>query len=214
MKDDIRQQGKRNILINEIRNKRITDSLVLDAMSIVPRHFFMDSSFIDFAYKDSAFPIGEGQTISQPYTVAFQSSLLKCQKGDKVLEIGTGSGYQAAVLAQMGVELYTIERQEKLYLKSKEILRKLGYRVNVIFDDGHNGAEKFAPYDKILVTAAATKVPENLLLQLKIGGMMVVPIGSDVQIMTRITRETQSDFVQETFGKFSFVPMLQGVVKK
>ncbi len=214
MKDDIRQQGKRNILINEIRNKRITDSLVLDAMSIVPRHFFMDSSFIDFAYKDSAFPIGAGQTISQPYTVAFQSSLLKCQKGDKVLEIGTGSGYQAAVLAQMGVELYTIERQEKLYLKSKEILRKLGYRVNVIFDDGHNGAEKFAPYDKILVTAAATKVPENLLLQLKIGGMMVVPIGSDVQIMTRITRETQSDFVQETFGKFSFVPMLQGVVKK
>ncbi len=214
MANDLKQQGKRSRLVAEIRSKGISDKRVLNAVNVVPRHLFMDSSFINFAYKDSAFPIGEGQTISQPYTVAFQTELLNCKQGDKILEIGTGSGYQAAILAQMGVDLYTIERQEKLYLKSKEVLQRLGYKVKQIFDDGNIGAKEFAPFDKILITAATQEAPKELLLQLKIGGIMVAPIGKEVQIMSRITRESEEDFVKETFGKFTFVPMLDGVVKK
>jgi len=214
MHDDFVQQGKRRRLVEEIKRKGIKNIDILNAIGRVPRHLFMGKSFVNFAYKDTAFPIGEKQTISQPYTVAYQTELLNCKTGEKVLEIGTGSGYQAAILAELGVDLYTIERQEKLYINSKKLLNSLGYNVKVIFGDGHKGASEFAPFDKILITAAALEIPEDLLFQLKIGGYMIVPLGKDVQTMTKITREGEEEFAKKTFGKFSFVPMLGGVVKK
>ncbi len=214
MEDSFRHKGLRNRLVREVAQKGIEDKRVLNAIATVPRHLFFESSFIQFAYQDKAFPIGAGQTISQPYTVAFQSELLEIKEGEKVLEVGTGSGYQAAVLCELGAKVFTIERQSDLYLKSSKMLRQMGYRLQFYLGDGYKGLPQFAPFDKVLVTAGAPKIPEDLLTQLAIGGMMVIPIGGDdVQVMTRITRESETEFSQEEFGLFAFVPMLKGIVK-
>lgn len=190
--------------------KGIADKAVLDAIGNVPRHLFMDSGFIDHAYVDKAFPIAADQTISQPYTVARQTELLEVKKGDKILEIGTGSGYQAAVLLEVGAVLYTIERQNELFKKANLFLPKIGYRPKkMIFGDGYKGLEEEAPFDGIIVTAGAPFVPEPLLAQLKVGGKLVIPVGDDVQIMTVFTRVSEKEFEREEFGEFRFVPMLE-----
>ncbi len=212
--DTFRHKGLRNRLVQEITNKGIEDVNVLKAIGSVPRHMFFESSFIQFAYQDKAFPIGVGQTISQPYTVAFQSELLQIKPGQKVLEVGTGSGYQAAVLCEMGAKVFTIERQRELFIKSSKILPQIGYKLRFFLGDGYKGLPQFGPFNKIIVTAGAPQIPEELLTQLDIGGVMVIPVGrNDVQIMTRIIRESESEFSQEEFGRFAFVPMLKGVVK-
>ncbi len=214
MEDTFRHKGLRNRLVDEIVRKGIKDEAVLTAIANVPRHLFFESTFIQFAYQDKAFPIGAGQTISQPYTVAFQSQLLEIKPGHKVLEVGTGSGYQAAVLCELGAKVFSIERQRELYLKSSKLLRRMGYKMGFYLGDGYQGLPQFAPFDSIIVTAGAPKIPEDLLTQLAIGGRMVIPVGGDnTQVMTRITRESETDFSQEEFGYFAFVPMLKGVVK-
>ncbi len=211
--DTLRHKGLRNRLVEGIKQKGISDINVLHAIQNVPRHIFFESTFIKFAYKDNAFPIGAGQTISQPYTVAFQSQLLNIKKDDKVLEIGTGSGYQAAVLVEMGAKVYTIERQRELYDKSSVLLRKMGYKLSFFLGDGYKGLPQYAPFDKIIVTAGAPAIPEDLLVQLEIGGVMVIPVGQKQQTMTRIVRESDTEFSKEEFGSFIFVPMLKGIVK-
>jgi protein-L-isoaspartate(D-aspartate) O-methyltransferase len=212
--DSFRYKGLRQRLVNEIRKKGITDERVLEAIGKVPRHLFMDKSFVNLAYKDQAFPIGEGQTISQPYTVAVQSSLLDVHPGEKVLEIGTGSGYQAAVLSEMGARVFSVERQSLLYQKTSRLLKSIGFRnIRLFLGDGYEGLPNFAPFDKIIVTAAVKNVPTALLLQLKTEGLLVVPLGEGSQTMTRIKRLTEDDFEQETFGEFAFVPMLKGIAK-
>ena len=214
-RDSFRHKGLRSRLVEEVRAKGINDEEVLKAMGNVPRHLFMDSAFVKFAYRDTAFPIGEGQTISQPYTVAFQTQLLEVETGHKILEVGTGSGYQAAILAEMGVEILTIERQAALHHKTSKLLLSLGYnKVKLILGDGYEGYPTYAPFDGIIITAGAPEVPQDLLLQLKEGGVMVAPIGKDVQTMMRIKRLSGEEFEQESFGRFQFVPMLSGVVKK
>lgn len=198
----------------EIERKGIADKKVLDAIGRVPRHFFMDNSFVHLAYQDQAFPIGQGQTISQPYTVAFQSSLLDIQAGSKVLEIGTGSGYQAAVLSEMGAEVYSVERQKRLHEKTGQLLKGIGYKdIRLFLGDGNEGLVDHAPFDRILVTAGAESVPSQLLVQLAVGGLMVIPVGLKSQTMIRIKRLSEDDFEQETFGDFSFVPLLKGIAK-
>ena len=210
MLDTYRHKGMRKKLVDSIRRKGIRDERVLEALNNVPRHQFLDSSFLEFAYDDKPFPIGSGQTISQPYTVAFQSELLQLKQGQRVLEIGTGSGYQACVLAEMGAKVYSVERQKKLYLKTKEFLKKLGYNVKLFYGDGGKGMPAFAPYDRILITAAAPEIPETLLDQLKTGGMLVAPIGGgNVQTMIRMKKLENGTFETEEFGAFRFVPMLQ-----
>ncbi len=210
LKDTFRHQGLRRKLIEEIRKKGITDKRVLDAMYAVPRHFFMDKAFLEQAYADKAFPIEAGQTISQPYTVAFQTHLLDVFKGAKVLEVGTGSGYQAAILAKMGAWVFSIERHKQLYEKAKERLHTLGYDVNCFYGDGFNGLPPFAPFDRILVTCGAPHIPEELLKQLKPGGIMVVPVGAgEIQEMTTVLKKDENDFEIHTLGKFRFVPMLE-----
>jgi len=200
----------RKKLVDSIRRKGIQDAGVLKALDTIPRHLFLDSSFLEFAYDDKPFPIGSGQTISQPYTVAFQSELLQVKQGQKVLEIGTGSGYQACVLAEMGAKVYSVERQKKLYLKTKEFLKKLPYNVKLFYGDGGKGVPSFAPYDRILITAAAPDIPKALLDQLRTGGFLVVPVGGgDVQTMLRIKKLGNDEFETEEFGAFRFVPMLQ-----
>jgi len=200
----------RKKLVDSIRRKGIQDAGVLKALDTIPRHLFLDSSFLEFAYDDKPFPIGSGQTISQPYTVAFQSELLQVKQGQKVLEIGTGSGYQACVLAEMGAKVYSVERQKKLYLKTKEFLKKLPYNVKLFYGDGGKGVPSFAPYDRILITAAAPDIPKTLLDQLRTGGFLVVPVGGgDVQTMLRIKKLGNDEFETEEFGAFRFVPMLQ-----
>lgn len=212
-RDSLRHQGMRKRLVEGIRIKGIKDQRVLDAIAKVPRHLFMDSSFIQFAYKDQAFPIGAGQTISQPFTVAFQSQLLDVQPHDKVLEVGTGSGYQAAVLVEMGAMVFTIERQRELYLKVQQLLPELGYHPKFFFGDGYKGLPTYGPFDRIIVTAGAESIPEDLLQQLRIGGVLVAPIGStERQVMYRITRISEDEFEKEKHGKFVFVPMLKGTV--
>ncbi|TLX75382.1 protein-L-isoaspartate(D-aspartate) O-methyltransferase [Labilibacter sediminis] len=211
--DTFRHKGLRQRLVQEIIRKGITDEAVLKAIGSVPRHIFFESSFIQFAYQDNAFPIGAGQTISQPFTVAFQSQILCVNPGNKVLEIGTGSGYQAAVLVEMGAKVYTIERQRELYLKSSKMLPQMGYKLRFFLGDGYKGLPQFGPFDRIIVTAGAPSIPEDLLTQMCIGGIMVIPVGEDVQTMTRITRVSENEFSQEEFGKFEFVPMLKGIVK-
>lgn len=209
MEDTYRHKGLRKKLIDEIRKKGISDEKVLQAFEKVPRHFFFDSAFLSFAYEDKAFPIGSGQTISQPYTVAFQTELLKVNKGDKILEIGTGSGYQACILAEMGAKVFSIERQKNLYLKVKELFPKLNYPVKVFYGDGYKGLPPFAPFDKIIITAAAPFIPEPLKEQLKPGGILVVPLGSgDIQTMTTLTKNSDKEFKQRDFGTFRFVPLL------
>ncbi|WP_339896041.1 protein-L-isoaspartate(D-aspartate) O-methyltransferase [uncultured Algibacter sp.] len=210
MKDTFKHQGLRQQLVNILKNKGITDANVLKAIGKIPRHLFMDSGFLDHAYQDKAFPIAADQTISQPYTVAFQSELLQIKKGDKILEIGTGSGYQTAVLCELGAKVYSIERQNELFKKTSKFLPKLGYRAKkLIFGDGYIGLEEEAPFDGIIVTAGAPFVPKPLLSQLKIGGKLVIPVGDDVQVMTMFTRKGPKKFDQEEFGEFRFVPLLE-----
>ena len=209
MKDTYKHKGLRKILVEEISSKGIKDENVLKAIEAVPRHFFMDSSFLEFAYQDKPFPIGAGQTISQPYTVAFQTELLDVKKGDKVLEIGTGSGYQACVLIEMGARVYTVERIKSLYSKTKSLLASMNYYPKIFYGDGYKGLPAFAPYDKILVTAAAPFIPEALTNQLKVGGALVIPVGEDdTQKMQKITKISDDKLDVHNFGYFRFVPML------
>jgi protein-L-isoaspartate(D-aspartate) O-methyltransferase len=213
MTDIFEAKGKRKKLVSELRQKGITDENVLNAIDTVPRHLFMDPAFLIHAYVDKAFPISSGQTISQPYTVAVQSSLLKVKKRDKILEIGTGSGYQAAILAEMGAKVYTIERYRELYLKAQRTLTSLGYNADFFFGDGYDGKPQYGPFDGILITAAASEVPQNLLEQLKIKGRLVIPLGSsDFQVMTVVERTGPDTFETTEHGNFIFVPMLKGTV--
>lgn len=200
----------RNQLVSTIERKGITDKKVLQAISKIPRHLFMDSSFIDFAYQDKPFPIGADQTISQPFTVAFQTELLKVKPGDKILEIGTGSGYQAAVLIELKAQVYSIERQKELYNRVKKFLPSVGYvPKKLVYGDGYLGLPEDAPFDGIIVTAGAPEVPKALMSQLKIGGRLVIPIGDDVQVMTLFIRTSEKSFEKHEFGDFRFVPMLK-----
>jgi protein-L-isoaspartate(D-aspartate) O-methyltransferase len=210
-KDTPKHIGLRKKLVEFLKQKGIADSAVLEAIGKVPRHLFMDSSFLDHAYVDKAFPIAADQTISQPYTVARQTALLEVKKGDKILEIGTGSGYQTAVLLELGAVVYSIERQQELFKKTTLFLPKLGYRPKkLIFGDGYKGFSAAAPFDGILVTAGAPYVPKPLLAQLKIGGRLVIPVGAtDTQIMTVFTRKTAKKFEKQEYGAFRFVPLLE-----
>ncbi len=212
-RDSLRHQGMRKRLVEGIRIKGVRDQRVLDAIAKVPRHLFMDSSFIQFAYKDQAFPIGAGQTISQPFTVAFQTQLLDVQPNEKVLEVGTGSGYQAAVLVEMGATVFTIERQRELFLKVQQLLPEIGYHPKFFYGDGYKGLPTYGPFDKIIVTAGAPVMPEELLLQLRVGGVLIAPIGPlEKQIMCKVTRKAEDEFENEKHGTFVFVPMLKGTV--
>jgi len=215
MEDTFRHKGLRKKLVETVSKKGITNKKILEAINKVPRHLFMDTGFINFAYKDQAFPIGEGQTISQPYTVAFQTQLLEVERHEKVLEIGTGSGYQAAVLLELGARVYTIERHRKLFLKVQTLLPNLGYKPNFYYGDGFKGIPSFAPFDKILITAAAADVPEELLKQLKIGGRMVIPVGGEgYQEMTLIVKKGKDEYERSTHGGFVFVPMVSGIINE
>lgn len=214
LEDLPRHKGLRNQLVATIKAKGIKDKNVLEAISRVPRHLFMDSGFIDFAYQDKPFPIAADQTISQPYTVAFQTELLEVKQGDRILEIGTGSGYQTAVLIELGAEVYSIERQRELFTKAKKFLPSVGYvPKKIIFGDGYEGIPAEAPFDGIIVTAGAPKVPNALLSQLKIGGKLVIPVGEDSQKMTVFTRKGEKEFDKKEHGDFKFVPMLKSSVK-
>ena len=210
--DSYRHKGLRKKLVEVIRDKGIQDEKVLEAIGRIPRHYFLDSAFDEVAYEDRAFPIAEKQTISQPYTVAYQTQLLQLKPFDKVLEIGTGSAYQASVLAELGVQVFTIERQKKLFEQNKKFDFLTKYpNIKFFYGDGYEGLPTYAPFDKILITAAAPEIPPKLLKQLKVGGMMVLPEGTgEVQVMKRITKLGEDDFKTEFFDRFSFVPMLGG----
>ncbi len=216
MQDSYRHKGLRRQLIEELRAKGIKNEPVLGAMRDLPRHFFLDKAFEEWAYTDNAFPIGNEQTISQPFTVAYMTSLLDVHKGLKILEIGTGSGYQACILSILGARVYTIERQEELFLKTKTFIKTLGLpNIRCFFRDGSVGLAEFAPYDRIIVTAAAPSVPEALKTQLAIGGILVIPVGGDAgQQMYKITRTSETEYDAQVFEKFRFVPFLAGVNKK
>ncbi|WP_424494348.1 protein-L-isoaspartate(D-aspartate) O-methyltransferase [Salinimicrobium sp. GXAS 041] len=208
--DTLKHQGKRQQLAAVVAEKGIKDVKVLNAIKKIPRHLFMDSSFEDHAYQDKAFPIAADQTISQPYTVAYQTELLQVSKGEMVLEIGTGSGYQTAVLCEMGAKVYSIERQQELFRKTKMFLSKIGYRPKYLsFGDGYKGLPDYAPFDKIIVTAGAPYVPKPLLSQLKVGGRMVIPVGIEVQKMTLFERISENEFQKSEFDDFRFVPLLE-----
>ncbi|APY00626.1 protein-L-isoaspartate(D-aspartate) O-methyltransferase [Lacinutrix venerupis] len=210
MRDTFKHQGLRQQLVNVLIGKGITDKTVLNAIGKIPRHLFMDSGFLDHAYQDKAFPIAADQTISQPYTVAFQTELMQIEKGDKVLEIGTGSGYQTAVLCDLGAKVYTIERQQELFKKTSKFLPKLGYRAKkFVFGDGYKGLQEQAPFKSIIVTAGAPFVPKPLLAQLEIGGRLVIPVGDNVQTMTLFVRKGVMEFDKTEFGEFRFVPLLE-----
>ena len=212
MKDLPKHQGLRNQLVQIVKDKGIKDEEVLNAIAEIPRHLFMDSSFIDFAYKDKAFPIGANQTISQPYTVAFQTELLEVKPNAKILEIGTGSGYQTAVLVKLKAVVYSIERQKELYDKTKKFLPRLGYVAKkLIYGDGYKGLPDVAPFDGIIVTAGAPFVPNALLAQLKIGGRLVIPVGDKTQVMTLFIRKSEKEFEKKELTEFAFVPFLKDV---
>ena len=209
MVDSFRHKGLRKQLVEHLAAKGISNLEVLNAMNKIPRHLFMDNAFVNFAYQDKAFPIGSGQTISQPYTVAFQSQLLQIKPYEKVLEVGTGSGYQAAVLTLLEADVYTIERQRELFIKTKNFLPELGYKCMFVYGDGYRGIPKLAPFDKIIITCGAPFIPEDLVAQLKVGGRMVAPIGDgDVQVMHLIEKLSATETRVTTHGEFSFVPML------
>ena len=211
--DNFRHKGLRKKLVDEIKSKGITDRNVLQAINTVPRHLFMDSSFVHFAYQDKAFPIADNQTISQPYTVAFQSQLLEVEKGMKILEVGTGSGYQAAVLFQLGATIYTIERFKSLSMHAQSLLPQLGYRPQFFYGDGYKGLPGYAPFDRILITAAAPEIPNDLKKQLKVGGILVIPHGGGAhQKMLRIEKTSEDKYNITEHGDFAFVPMLKGKV--
>jgi protein-L-isoaspartate(D-aspartate) O-methyltransferase len=211
--DTLKHKGKRNKLINLLKQKGINDDIVLNALNKIPRHLFIDSIFEDLAYEDRAFPILSNQTISHPYTVAFQTQLLHIQKGEKVLEIGTGSGYQTSVLVALGAQVFTIERQKELFEFSKKILRKINFTPkHQIFGDGYLGLPSFAPFDKIIVTAGVPTMPKKLLEQLAIGGIMVIPIGEKEQKMYTVLKLDENTFETMEFGNYQFVPMLENRV--
>ncbi len=208
--DNFKHQGMRKKLLDGIKSKGISDEAVLSAMMRVPRHFFFDQAFLNQAYSDHAFQIGAGQTISQPYTVAYQTSLLDIKKGDKILEIGTGSGYQTCILLEMGAKVFTIERQKELFDIAQKKLPLMGYVPKMFYGDGYKGIPAYAPYDKILVTCGAPFIPEELINQLKTGGRMVIPVGrGDVQIMTLIRKISDTEIEKEELKEFRFVPMLE-----
>ena len=215
MIDSFRHKGLRKQLVETIKGKGVTNKQVLQAIDKIPRHFFFDSSFLELAYEDKPFPIEAGQTISQPYTVAFQSMLLDVNKGDRVLEIGTGSGYQACILAELGAKVFTVERHKILFEKTSKLLPSLGFHsVKTFFGDGYKGLPAFAPFDKVLITAAAPTIPAMLVEQLKIGGLMVIPLGPDsIQTMTVIRKLSENDIEKTHHGSFRFVPMLKDKVK-
>lgn len=210
MKDTAKHQGLRNHLVTILKEKGITDNNVLEAIKKIPRHLFLNSGFEDYAYQDKPFPIGAGQTISQPYTVAFQTQLLEVKKDDKVMEIGTGSGYQTAVLFAIGAKVYTVERQNELFKQASALLPKLGVRPkHMSFGDGYKGLPTHAPFDSIIVTAGAPEIPKALMAQLKIGGRLVIPVGKDIQIMTLLIRKNEKQFEKHEYGEFRFVPLLE-----
>jgi len=212
MEDTYRHKGMRKKLVDEIRKKGILDEKILDAINAVPRHLFMDSGFLEFAYEDKPFPIGSGQTISQPFTVAFQTQLLDVKPGAKILEIGTGSGYQACVLAELGAEVYSIERQRKLFDKTKKFLSKFPYRMHLFCGDGYLGLPEHAPFDGIVITAGAPEIPQALVDQLDLGGVLVIPVGEgSLQTMLRIVKQKNGRLKQEKFGNFRFVPLLHDI---
>ncbi len=211
MMDSFRHKGLRKKLVESIRSKGIRNEDVLEALNRVPRHLFMDSSFINFSYTDKAFPIAAGQTISQPYTVAFQTELLEVEQHQKVLEVGTGSGYQTAVLLELGARVYTIERQRQLFLEAQKTLAPLNYKPVYFYGDGYEGLPSYAPFDRILVTAAAPEIPQRLLDQLNVGGILVIPEGGPSgQKMIRVHRESEDHFQRSEHGYFAFVPLLRG----
>ncbi|MEO6883425.1 MAG: protein-L-isoaspartate(D-aspartate) O-methyltransferase [Bacteroidia bacterium] len=208
--DTYRHKGLRKKLIEELREKGIKSETVLKAIEAVPRHLFLDNAFLQYAYQDKAFPIGAGQTISQPYTVAFQTELLDINKGDKILEIGTGSGYQTSVLIEMGAKVFTIERQKTLYDRTKNSLPALNYNPRFFYGDGYKGLVPFAPFDKVLVTAGAPFIPQPLLDQLKTGGILVIPVGENgTQTMIKVVKNPENQFIKTEFGNFKFVPLLE-----
>lgn len=211
--DSFRHKGLRRKLVDELQCKGISNTNVLNAINKVPRHVFMDSGFINFAYKDQAFPIGAGQTISQPYTVAFQTQLLEINKHDKVLEVGTGSGYQCAVLLEMGANVYTIERQRELFIQAQSVLLHLSYKPYFFFGDGYEGLPAYAPFDKIIITAGGPDIPEKLLDQLKIGGKLIMPVGNaNSQRMTLVEKLSENEYHTSEHGSFIFVPLLKGKI--
>lgn len=213
MQDTFKHKGMRRQLINELREKGIKDERILEAFDAIPRHFFLDLVFEKQAYSNQAFQIGAGQTISHPYTVAFQTGLLELEKGDKVLEIGTGSGYQTCILCEMGVKVFSIERQRELFLKAKKIIHHFNFNPRLSYGDGYKGLPNFAPFDKVLITCGAPNVPEALIDQLRVGGIMVIPVGEGkTQVMLKITKLDEGVNIEE-FGTFSFVPMLEDKVK-
>ena len=209
--DSPKYQGQRKLMVSKLKSLGINNKNVLNALNSVPRHLFMDPGLISHSYKNMAYPIDSGQTISQPYTVAFQTELINCKEGDEVLEIGTGSGYQAAILSYLGFDVFTIERNITLFKKSSLIFKNLSIKIKKnLLGDGYLGIADSAPFDAIIVTAAAKEIPKNLMNQLKVGGRMVIPIGEDEQIMYRFTRMEKSTFKKEEFGQFKFVPMIKG----
>lgn len=209
MTDTFRHKGLRKKLVALLKEKGIQDSRVLEAMDAVPRHLYLDLAFTEHAYEDKAFKIGAGQTISQPYTVAFMSEMLEVKKGEKVLEVGTGSGYQASILVELGAKVYSIERQKLLYDRSRHLLKKLHYNVKCFYGDGYAGLPAFAPFDKVIVTAGAPFIPEALVKQLAIGGIMMIPVGEgDVQTMIRIDKHSDTEITKTELGAFRFVPLL------
>jgi|SRR6185436_1446760 len=214
LEDTFKHQGLRRQLVEEIKRKGIKDEKVLNAIAAVPRHFFMDKAFLEFAYKDKAFPIEVGQTISQPYTVAYQSQLLGIEKGNKVLEIGTGSGYQTCILCELNAKVFSIERQRILFDKTKKLLATMSRQAKLFYGDGFKGLPAFAPFDKILITCGAASIPSELLKQLKHGGIMVAPIGSQSeQTMTIVIKKDETNHEIIELDKFRFVPMLENKVK-
>lgn len=214
MQDSFRHKGMRKKLVSDLRKMDITDENVLNAIDAVPRHFFLDLAFVEQAYSNMAFQIGAGQTISHPKTVAFQSQLLEIKKGNKILEIGTGSGFQTCILCEMGAKVYSIERQKELHLKAKKIIHQLGYTPHLYLGDGYKGKTAYAPFDGIIVTCGAPYIPDALIEQLKVGGKLIIPLGEgEKQTMLRIVKKEDGSLKQDELGTFSFVPMLKDVAR-
>jgi protein-L-isoaspartate(D-aspartate) O-methyltransferase len=214
VQESFRHKGLRKKLVEILREKGISDEKVLQAIDRIPRHLFMDSSFLEFAYQDKAFPIGSGQTISQPFTVAYQTQLLQVVPGEKILEIGTGSGYQSCVLLEMGAKVYTIERQKKLFEKTKAFLPTIGYNPKMFYGDGYKGLAPYTPFDKIIITAAAPDIPQELINQMNVGGILVIPVGpQEIQTMVTIQKVSSTETIRMEHNKFRFVPMLENKAK-